>query len=645
MKSIIRLFKAVPIENKGTKIPSEFILNETIKRGFLFSPEVVFNYGEKRLYELILEIENEVGLSPQQMNSSFHKSWEKVRDTPLFQLIIEQLVHYITTYGFEQLGIYSEDSIYIPDERLEIPDFKGGLNLTVIKGYTKEEIKEKLLTFLNQGIALKEDTIKDVVDVALYVDVNEDEIEQMRNKETKAILYDYLGKVPKSPIEFLRFVVYKSTNKTLLIKNKATIQAIKSTQNISVLKYFMRYGEKNGLEPLAQIFFRFKPLFLAFRTNSKMKVIVNRIRRLANVHHRPMKEDYLNSITSKIRNGEPIVDSQLDKELARVNTFRKIRLAYALNFRTKGGKSILYKIRNGKGYATDFSFPTNKIVKVNGILSTVLESIVRDVRGNVEGKRIYIPENMVYALPATEKQFTGDLPSGSYVIIPKDMIFGVHWNNVEEHRIDLDLSVITVEGTKVGWDSHYRTDGGDILFSGDMTDAHNGASELFYVAKQNDNSLIMFVNYYNYDKDVEVPYEILVAKKGSKRFDSEERYMVDPTHYMVDPNDVICVAKSKISEKEKILGLITVSQDECRFYFSEINIGKSITSYDNEYSKHSRNYLFNFYTNAISLNEILELAGAKIVTERNGADIDLSPEVLERDTIINLISNRNSKVY
>jgi len=547
----------------------------------------------------------------------------------MFQLVIEQLFHYITTYGYEYLGIYDKDSVYIPNEKLEIPKLKNGITLTVIKGYTKKELKEKLLELLKRGIALKEDTIKDVVDVALLVDISDKEIERIRNKETKAILYDYLGKFPENPIEFLRFVIYKSTKKTLLIKDKETIEKIKSEQNIDVLRLFRKYRDEYGLERLAEIFFRFKPLFLAFKTNSGLKPIINKIRKLANAHHIPMKRDFLNDVTRKIKNKERLPEWVLKKELERVNVFRKIRLAYALNFRTRDVDSILYKIRNGKGYATDFSFDNKDEAK--RIYDIVLEFIIKDIACNVKGKRIYIPENIVYSLPATEKQFTGNIPSGSYVVIPKDMIVGVHWNNVKDNRIDLDLSMINPKVGKIGWDSAYRNDEKTILFSGDLTDASkDGASELFYVAKQTNQSFIILINYYNFSENIEVPFKILVATKDDKQF-------TEMGHYMVNPNNVVCISKTKINKRQKMLGLIDLSPNECRFYFSEINIGKGISARGKKYVENSRRYLYDFCTNAISLNDILVLAGAKIIIERDNADIDLSPENLEKDTIISLL--------
>ena len=105
------------------------------------------------------------------------------------------------------------------------------------------------------------------------------------------------------------------------------------------------------------------------------------------------------------------------------------------------------------------------------------------------------------------------------------MIFGIHWDNIDSHRIDLDLSIISTDG-KIGWDSAYRNDDRSILFSGDITDAHKGATELFYIKKQEKAILEVFVNYYNFDDSIEVPLKILVAKEQTNRL--KKNYMINP---------------------------------------------------------------------------------------------------------------------
>jgi len=632
MKSTIRLFKAVPITATITKKDKEinnFIMENTIKKGFIFSPQVIANYTEEELKELINIIDEELGLSSEQMNSTFHKSWNKVKTASMEQLVMEQIIHYMTTYGFKDLGIYSDAGVYIPNEKLDIPNLDiDGINLIVIKGYTKSEIKKKLVEMLQSGIALKEDTIKDCVDIGLYVKLTEEEIETIKNKEVKISLYSELGLVPKNPVEFLRFIIFKSTEKTLLIKDRTTITAIKESEikNVPILLHFIKYKEKYGLEKLATIFYRFKPLFLAFKTHKQLNSYINKIRRLAKKYHKPMPEDFLNEITAKLTNGIEIDIPKLEKELNKANTFRKIRLAYALKFRTKDVDSILYKVRNGKGYAKEFIFLNQ--INAKKILGVVLNSIIADVRKNVKGKKIFIPENMNYTLPATEKQFTGYFPSGSYVTVTKDMVFGVHWKNVDGRQTDLDLSLINPESGKIGWDSNYRDEKRNILFSGDITDAPNGATELFYVKRQKVDANILLVNYYNYDEAIPAPFKIIVGQEQISNLKE---------NYVVNPNNVKAVAKTKIDKKQKILGILVTTTNECRFYFAETYVGNSITSSSNPFVEHTRKYLFDFYTNGIKLTKMLEKAGAILITEKEECDIDLSPEVLEKDTIINLV--------
>src|SRR5947207_3076003 len=115
MKSIIKLFKAVPIKDKTLGVSGNEWLSKTVREGFIFSNEVYGNYSGAELDQLLEEVKKEIGFNSQQANSSFHKSWQKVRDADIEQLVLEQVIHYLTTYGFEELGIYNEESVYIPN--------------------------------------------------------------------------------------------------------------------------------------------------------------------------------------------------------------------------------------------------------------------------------------------------------------------------------------------------------------------------------------------------------------------------------------------------------------------------------------------------------------------------------------------------
>ena len=632
MRSTIRLFNALPVIEKVRVYPAKYfstpLLRKTLQKGFILAPEIINGYSD--MDHIISLIETELGLSGEEINATFHKSWDKIRNASMFQLVMEQIIHYITTYGFEALGIYDESTVYIPAEKLEIPGLElDNLHITVIRGLTPDELKERLMKLLQTGIALHKDTINDVVDVAQFLRIDHKDIADIRNKEVKVIMYDHLNIFPENPVEFLRYLVYKATENTLLIKNKKTIEAIKKGNNIHIFKLFNDYKNKYGLEKLATIFYRFKPLFLAFKGEYALTdKQINKIRKLAKIYHKPMPEDYLNSVTHRIKKGtlDPKV---LRNALANANVFRKIRLAYALKYRTKDVDSIIYKVRNGRGYSTDFSFEKKEFSQI--VFEIVKESIIKDISGNVKGKKIFIPKSITYALPATEKQFTGNLPSGTYVSIDKDMIFGVNWKNTGGHRIDLDLSLMNAQIGKIGWDSRYRTGDRSVLFSGDITDASgkNGATELFYVQKDAYGNFIMYVNYYNYNKDVPVPYKLLVAEEKPGNFGG---------NYMVNPNNIISIAKSKIDQKQNILGLLESTHEGCKFYYVQTAMGNAISSRNSHATEQSRKYLFNYYTDTMSLNEILELAGAELVDEGEDCDIDLSPESLTKDDIISLIT-------
>jgi hypothetical protein len=159
----------------------------------------------------------------------------------------------------------------------------------------------------------------------------------------------------------------------------------------------------------------------------------------------------------------------------------------------------------------------------------------------------------------------------------------------------------------------------------------NGATELFYIHKQIKSSYLVQLNNFTFSKgymDQEVPFKIMVGLKAPGPFNK---------NCLVDPNNVLAIASSKIDQKQKTIGLVVVTTNECKFYFNESYLGNNITSSVNEYTEYSRKYLINSLTNMITLNDLIFKAGAIKVDDKLECDIDLSPESLEKDTIINLL--------
>jgi len=649
MESLIRLFKAVPIDKHidGKKASiNEEILEETIERGFVFSPDVYGNYTIGELRSIIKDVSSTLGLTKEQMNATFHKSWNKVATASLFQLVVEQIFHYITTYGYESLGIYDQNNVYIPVEALDIPkvDVKE-ISLTLIKGYTKDEIAKKMLELLASGIALSKQTIDDVITVSNTFGVlTKENVESIKNREVKIIVSDQLGLVPSDPVEFLRMCVYKRIGKTLLIKDKETIEALKISP-VDLYPLMCKYIQqeytlrKQRLIVLSSIFYRFKPLFLAFKTNPDPRIrhLINRLRKLAKLHNVNAPISPLDTITSLVKNGKPW-QAVLERALPTANVFRKVRLAQALRYRLMKPTSMLYKIRNGKAYATDYAknFAFFVSAAYDSALKMVLDSIASDIKTNVNGKKIYIPNNIVYTVPATEKQMVGNLPSMSYVEAPTGITVGVNWNNVSRNRIDLDLSLQSLDGVKIGWNAFYRSSDRKVLFSGDMTDASgkNGASEAFFIKSGSPCSFALGLNYFNFSdyNKIEVPFKLFVSK---------QKVLEESRNFVVNPNNMIAEIGCSINVKQKILGLIVQEEDRCRFYITSFEMGNARALKNTEYVKNATKSLIHSCENQITLAEVLQNAGAILVDTSEGCDIDLSLEKLEKDTIINLLKHNS----
>lgn len=622
-KATLNLFNAIQVEKKLKGKTT--LLEKTIKDGYILAPEVA-RIADDALLKTISDV---VGISGEKANNAFHKSWKIIEETSQEELMVQQIIHYITTYGFQEMGIYRDDAVYIPHEELELPEILDDIRLVIISGLTVNEIRKKIVE-LSSGIALKEETLKDIMVIIEHNDYDIGLLEDIKNRELRSKLYDFYDTVPTEPVEYLRFLVNKLTEESLLIKSGYLVAKIKECNTSLHIKTLDRLLEK-APHNLAEIFLRYKPIFLALKSVSKNKTFFNRLRKKANDLHKPLPEDFLNSITGKLKNGDKVVITKLRAELKNVNIFRKIRLAYALKFRTTDPTAIVYKVRNGKGFAVEFSF--NKKKEAERVLKYVVRSIEEDL--NVKGQTIYIPKNMNYALPSTEKMFTGNFPTGSYVSVPEDMIVGIHWENTEK-VVDLDLSAISASG-KTGWDSDYKSEGNKVLFSGDITSAPKpkGATELFYIKKGDTDHKIMTVNYYNFSGGDEVNTKILVAHEKPKNFGS---------NYVVDVNNIVAQTNINISKKQNVLGLITRVDDENRFYFANVSVGNSITAYGDEKTKFTREYLVNSLVNTLDFKEILKNAGAKVVDKKPKKDfIDLSPEVLDKTTIINLITSCENK--
>lgn len=613
-------------------------------------------------------------------NATFHKSWDKVANAPLAQLILEQLMHYITTYGFESLGVYSEDTIYIPKESLDIPELTvdDKIKFVNIKSLAEEDVKSKLMTLLTSGIALSEETIDDIKVLSDLIDKNR--FDEIANREVRTYLYDKYNIMPKDPEAFLRYLIFKATGSTLKIQNKMMFNSLKGADRELVKNMLVSYlsADIQAEKRLASIFLRNKNLFLALKSDAdtkEQKIInryINRLRRLAKTYHRALKPQVLDTLTITKYSAEEI-NAALDK----ATLFRAIRCLNALNYRLSSSVSddIVYRVRNGKSFVSKIATESVKEAVLVQNKEAVQSYIVSKLAEKVSGKTIYIPEGITYKAPTSEKQFVNDIPEGSYIELPadKNLIFAIHWNNLESpknskdiddyydnSRVDLDMHMINAS-EQFGWNTNYRNNSASILFSGDVTSAPAplGATEAYFIShKLKEAAYLVTLNDFT-GHNRPVPYEFVVASDDITSSSFQRNYVIDPNKIIHKFNFSV-----KPENRQAALGLVKASADCTRFYFQGFGVGTSgAVTVRSDYIVGAYNYLNRFNEIQVKLNDLLVAAGAKIVrtptvktqvaelvTDEKGnpkailvekevpADIDLSIENIDKSTIIELFS-------
>ena len=667
-KEILRLFKGYLGEKTDT------VNEKALKHGLLIPNNV-----DEEVVDLAIEM---YGKDGEKWNQTFHKDFEIVKNAPIEDLIAQQMIHYITTYGFESLGMYDSDLVYIPREKLEIPELDvENIEFITIKPLTNEELTDKLMTMLTSGIALSEQTVEDIKVLSDFID--KDRFDEVKNREIKTYLYDKYNVMPKNPDDFLRYMLFKLTGNTLKIQSVDMIYQVRGSDKHKALIMLESYLiNEDRYKKLSSIFLRNKQLFLALKVKkedveyygAKVKInkIINKLRKLSVYNHKPLPKNILDNLTNK---DISVNYDDLVKELDEITVFREMRILNGIRYRLFGNDNIVYRIRNGKSYVSTLPGKTFEYInKLTGLYKFIMNHLISRLSDKVKGKTIYIPENVIYAVPTSEKQFFGDIPEGSYIEVPRNdnIVYGVHWKNIKdgkstcvrcfygeevlpqgEERVDLDLKQMN-KSEVFGWDASYRSSKSDILFSGDITNAQlpDGATELFYVGQNVGNvAFLVTLNMYT-NNSQDVPFEFVIAN-ATHRPENASRYALDPNNILYKMDAII-----KNMERQKTLGLITVS-DTIRFYFNEFSLGNSVaTSRRDDITMGAFDYLNTYGKTQLKLKELLKDSGAIIVNEPtiktkviknvNGnevseiidtpVDLDLSLESITKDTIIDLFS-------
>lgn len=582
----LKLFNAVQ-EKDSTK--NIFVSEE----GYILEPKALWAKDE------ITKFYKQEKLTGNDLNKTFHKSWEKVLNSSRLELAIEQIMHYLSTYGSD-----FQDEVYIPDEVLNVPDVK--LSFKVIKALSKKELITKCLSLLESGIALQEETLNDILTALVdELDYSFTGKENIRNREAIIKIADLYNVLPTDTTEFLRYIIYKTTGESLLIKNEKTIDAIEESNYNPTVQF-----KKFGLSRLAEVFNRFKPLFLAFKP--KCRKTINKISKLSKTYHKPLSTNPLNQATQRLLSKED------QKWLDNATPFALFKALSACYSRKEGQDSFVYRIRNGKSWLADAETKKTIVTKNYNFLLKYLQ-----FRFDLSEKKIYLPEDVEYALPTSEKLFVGNIPTGTKFYGDR-LAVGVYWKD-SWGATDLDLSGLNTSG-KVGWNSDYCQQE-SLVYSGDITSAPKGAVEYLYANDSLQDNTLILNNVYSGKSTCD--YKIVIGRGD------------DVTkNYMMNPNKVFAEIKCTSVQKSNILGALFPEEDRQCFVLLNFGRGNCRVSENTSQSAKAIKALFQQWKNPLKLRDILVTLGAEVVLDSSVADIDLSLSNLQKDTFISLFTKK-----
>ena len=487
------------------------------------------------------------------------------------------VMHYFTTYGKELLQLIVNDKfkcdfIYIP-RNLDVNSkpmltkaSEDSVAVRLVIGITLDDLKEKIFKIFDVDTGLNKDFI---IDMAYLIKnlFKEDFIELVK-KDAKVINREFFSAclsacdiIPKNPELFIKAVLAKENK--IMIRNNATFETL-MTKSEKLKEYLDLYGYKE----ISKNWHRLRKYFLVMKKNlpKEYKKMINRARKEAKKLNIPFKLSPVNNVLM-IKPDLKIFTNAIKK----INIYQLVKVYNYLNFYLNSCAShSLYKIRNGKIWIKE-RLRMDETTRIKEYLSVIEQEIID--RQMFKDKVFYIPSNIQYTFPTSSKQTIGGIPYGSQIIFDSSNIaVGIQWNNNDKYgRVDLDLHYRNIDGVSVSWDTQYTLNY-DIYFTGDVTDAKNGACELMLVKIPTAIKSILAANYFNcpsnYQDDLKYNFIVIDSNKKFNDIDMKEVY--DP----MEVGNILINKELTMIGNNMILGLMTGK----RFIFGSYSIGYVRTS-------------------------------------------------------------------
>ena len=639
----LRLFKGLYVDepNTGSNVTRDDVVKLALN-GLIFNTTVRSNTAVDVAIKLY-------GNNPYKLSNTFHKDWNTVENITPEEHYLQTFISYITTYGYDSLGIpYDESHYIIPDEVIPIPENVVPFNFTVIAPLNYVTLLNRVHALVSSGVALSQQQVDDVLTIINYLQLPID-FSMVKNKEVRCVLW--LGITGDKPYisvdEFLRVLIYVVLKETLMVRSYRDYKSIRfalsynSGNRTKVAKLLKEYQRQFGIENLAASFLRNKMLFLAFKCN-ETKVLINKLRRLADKYHKPMSVHKLSD--------EDILTAATNK-----NIFQLIKYYnYCLSV-LNPTEDKLYSVRNGKNYLASnpyYGIPYNvqRYYRLSRLIILKLEELLVDLKD----KTFIIPDYVDYKVPSSLKRLASGVPEGTIIKFEENQPFvvGIHWNNLEGpdtegNRVDLDLHANSINKS-IGWNSSFRNE--EVLYSGDIVDApisHGGASEALLFRSVSSPYLIT-LNSYN--QVGTIPYKFVFDNEnGYKSSDRTGWDRRTPNGYIFSPNARVLNAKIKKDGSQNTLGLVMKD----KFYFLNSSLFSGRITLNGDLFKRAIKYYEESQSRELRLRGLLTLVGAKVfnslddlkawedfheVNVDSNSVVDLSLEAITEDTFVQLFT-------
>ncbi len=477
-------------------------------------------------------------------------------DDTLYDKIAKTFLEYDASYGAKFFNTQIREVCELDFEFEEI------------EVLNKKDFSNFLLETISKPNALRLELINEIVDYLFNNQVLFD-LGQVKNNDAFSALISKFGikNIKLDNGDDVLRALFASYNLPF-IKNKVNLYVLndevqKDVENVKSLI-------NNNMIPLSTIFKRQKKIFLSLkRIDKDLNKMINKISKMSNKTHKPFVAPAINRLNEDIEAGKDIDFSKF--------SFAELVKAYNSN-ENKVNDFRFYNIRNGKVFYKEADIAFSSLVQ-----ETLKQEILKKVKeaNDIAKEELKEDENfqsdfvlvtskdLKIAVPTSGKTIFAGITEGTKMELQFGDKLGIYWKN-SYGASDLDLSLIDENGIKLGWDRPADTfTSKRFNFSGDITDAPNGANETFTIEDVDNVSRMLVNNVYYGDDNSELK---LIRIRDGKIFETNK--FASPSRStvlgIIKDNEFIFNIKGSGNRSISSLNSTILLKDKKYLYFDDI---------------------------------------------------------------------------